>query len=61
MAPRRPDSKSPPDPSSGGSPDFAELEDHLAVELAREYVGLLHDRRFPPPAPRPPAPSPEED
>ena len=54
MASRHPDPIPPPDPESGSTPDLAELVDHLAFDLAREYVGLL-DRR---PSSRPPAPNP---
>lgn len=59
MASRRPDPTPPPDPVSDGEPDLAELVDHVAVDLAREYVGLLGRR----PASRPstPAPSSKED
>ena len=39
MASRRPDPIPPPDPA-GGEPDLGELVEHLAVDLAREYVDL---------------------
>ena len=59
MASCRPDPILLPDPESGRTPDLAELVDHVAVDLAREYVDLVG----PPLPPRrlPPDSSPKED
>ena len=59
MASCRPDPIPLPDPESGSTPDLAELVDHVAVDLAREYVDLVG----PPLPPRrlPPDSSPKED
>ena len=40
MATRHRDPVPPPDRLSRGAPDLRELIDHVAVDLAREYLGL---------------------